>query len=184
MGPARIARGMVNVSATALFLMAMGCCCSEASAQVTGSTSDLADHALPVVVGERLSDWLLRNQALEGQAAEPHWRVKAERAPQEHLRRAALGQLAAHPMPTASPPAADHSGLERFLISLPITGRLTLASSDPRWLQAAPSQDPVLQDGHTVLRFTRPKGVTLVRADGSLCLVRHSQGRTKRVQYL
>lgn len=118
-----------------------------------------------IVPGERLSDWLLRNAQPGADTTALHWRVPAEQGPQEQLRQAVLGALG---------PA--HPALAAWLAALPLTGRLTVARADARWLQAAPAQDPVLQDGQTVLLLPRPAQVSVVDAQGRICSVPHTSG--------
>jgi hypothetical protein len=79
-----------------------------------------------VVPGERLSDWLLRNTSPNVDTTALHWRVQAERAPQGQLRQAVVEGLAAIHQPSS------------WLLNLPLTGRLTVANADARWLQSAP----------------------------------------------
>jgi membrane-associated phospholipid phosphatase len=133
-----------------------GCACSSAAQGL---------QALPVVVpGERLSDWLVRNLPAGADLTSVHWRVNAERGPQTRLRDAVLAQT------------RTHEGLAGLLGALPVTGRLSLAHADARWLQAAPSEDPVLQEGHTVVAMARPTQVAVLTADGGVCLVAHRSG--------
>ncbi|MEY4738041.1 MAG: hypothetical protein RL302_2360, partial [Pseudomonadota bacterium] len=121
-----------------------------------------------VVPGERLSDWLVRNVPPSADLTAVHWRVNAERGPQTRLREAVLAA------------ASTQAGLVHFLSKLPVTGRLTLANADARWLQAAPLEDPVLEDGHTVVVLARPTRVAVLTADGGVCLVPHQPGAFAR----
>ena len=127
-----------------------------------------------VVPGERLSDWLVRNAGPHSDTTALHWQVKAERASQEQLRQAALLGLGQSPGVTLSPDGKAH--LSDWLRTLPLTGRLTVAIADARWLQAAPSQDPVLQEGHSVVLPPRPVAVTVVTESGLACNVTHAPG--------
>ncbi len=148
-----------------------------ASAPVQAQTeSQPVGAALTVVPGERLSDWILRNRGPNALLVDVHWRVDAERAPQGRLRQAVIAQLEAGPGYKGDIDGASQAELVRWVLSLPLTGRLTLASSDPRWLQAAPDQDPLLQVGQSVVLPPRPTVVTLLRPDGRLCQVHHSPG--------
>ncbi len=119
-----------------------------------------------IVPGERLSNWLLRNANSNPNAdtTSLHWRVQAERAQQGHLRQAVVEGLNAQHQPS------------NWLLSLPLTGRLTLANADARWLQSAPQQDPILQDGHSVILLPRPAYVTVVTETGQPCNATHVSG--------
>jgi len=117
-----------------------------------------------IVPGERLSDWMLRSANPNADTTALHWRVQAERAPQGHLRQAVVEALSAQNQPSS------------WLLSLPLTGRLTVANADARWLQSAPQQDPILQDGHSVILLPRPNYVTVVTDTGQACNAAHISG--------
>ena len=118
----------------------------------------------PIVPGERMSDWLLRTQGPDADLTALHWRADTERGPQQRLRAAVHDSLgAAHP-------------LAALVARLPVTGRLTLARADARWLQIAPQDDPVLAPGQTVRVLPRPTAVGVLSANGGLCLLPHRPG--------
>lgn len=71
---------------------------------------------------------------------------------------------------------ADHPALSQWIAGLPVTGRVPIALADARWLEANPTRDPRLEAGHRVVLPPRPATVTVVRADGSRCQVRHTPG--------
>lgn len=127
--------------------------------------------ASAVVSGERMSDWLLRNAGPDADLTSLHWLVQAERLSQSSLRESVLQTLSQDPAIRLS--GAARSGLGDWLRSLPLTGRLTLAIADPRWMQAAPVQDPVLGPGQAVVLLARPRTVTVLTEDGRPCLVTH-----------
>jgi len=146
--------------------------------------------SLEVRPGERLSDWLLR------------WQSQLVPAGLGPSGLAALGTAAGvkaaypaglmHTSPAlVSAQAADKSELLQaldadaskawaplaaWLQRQPVTGRWPLALADARWLQANPSQDPLLQAGDRVWVPTRPVHVTVLLPDGRLCQVPHSPG--------
>lgn len=117
-----------------------------------------------VVPGERLSDWLVRNVPPGVEAPAVHWRLNAERGPQSRLRDAVIAASSAQ------------ANLAGFVATLPVTGRLTLARPDARWLQVAPADDPLLGDGHSVVVTARPAHIAVLTADGRVCLVAHQAG--------
>ena len=127
-----------------------------------------------VVPGERLSEWLLRNAGPGADTTALQWQVAAERAGQSRLRQAVVDALAQR----QSQDAANTSrvGLSDWLLSLPLTGRLTVAIPDARWLQAAPGRDPILQQGHTVVLPARPSTVAVVTESGVPCLATQLPG--------
>jgi len=134
-----------------------------------------------IVPGERLSDWLLRNAGPGADTTALQWQVAAERAGQSQLRQAVVAALAHSP--TQGVPAGPWATLSDWLMSLPLTGRLTVAIPDARWLQAAPSRDPVLRDGHAVVLPPRPSTVAVVNEAGVPCLATHMPGALVK-QYL
>lgn len=126
--------------------------------------ADGVRSAAPVQAGERLSDWLLRNTQPGTDTTALQWRVPSERAAQERLRQAVLNALPAH------------AALVQWLAQLPVTGRLSLARADARWLQGVPEQDPVLAEGQSVLVLPRPQQVAVLSASGRRCLLPHRAG--------
>jgi hypothetical protein len=127
-----------------------------------------------IVPGERLSDWLLRNAGPNADTTALQWQVQAERTPQAQLRQAVVQGLQQSPAVTLSTEA--RARLADWLLALPLTGRLTVAIADARWLQSAPLQDPILQDGHHVVLPLRPTTVTLVSETGQPCSANHISG--------
>src|SRR5947209_4468432 len=96
------------------------------------------------------------------------WRVPAEEPAQQLLRYELLQDLARQP---------SLGNLQEWIRTLPITGRVRLASGDPRWLSTHRSRDPVLMPGQTVVPSARPRTVTVVMEDGDRCAVTHAAGR-------
>ena len=117
-----------------------------------------------VVPGERLSDWMLRNAKTDTDFTALHWRVQAERGPQQRLRKAILDGL------------DDDSPLIQFVAHLPITGRLNVAHHDARWLQGSVQDDPILGDGQTLVLLQRPTQVAVLNEKAEVCLLPHQPG--------
>jgi membrane-associated phospholipid phosphatase len=127
-----------------------------------------------IVPGERLSDWLLRNAGPNADTTALQWQVQAERVPQSQLRQAVLVALENNNSIQLSPQARNR--LTDWLRALPLTGRLTVAIADARWLQASARQDPVLQEGQRVVLPARPSTVTVVTESGQPCSTAHRPG--------
>jgi len=117
-----------------------------------------------VVEGERLSDWMLRNAGPNSDMTALHWRAETERRAQTELRAAVLEGV------------ASQTALAQWLSALPVTGRLTVARHDARWLQAAPEADPVLGRGDAVLWLQRPTHIAVVDETGTVCMLPHRAG--------
>ena len=127
-----------------------------------------------IVPGERLSDWLLRNAGPNADTTALQWQVQAEQVPQSQLRQAVIVALENNSTIQMSPDARNR--LSDWLRSLPLTGRLTVAIPDARWLQASPRQDPVLQEGQQVVLPARPSSVTVLTEAGQPCSAAHRSG--------
>jgi membrane-associated phospholipid phosphatase len=127
-----------------------------------------------IIPGERLSDWLVRNAGPNADTTSLQWQVQAERAPQAQLREATL--LGLQQSPGIALNAQDRARLSNLLLALPLTGRLTVAIADARWLQAKPAQDPILQEGHHVVLPQRPTTVTVLTETGRPCTAAHVSG--------
>lgn len=136
--------------------------------------------ALPLqsagVPGERLSDWLLRNNALTADTTAVHWRVQAERGPQTRLHQAVLDAFRTGTAVELTD--AQRAQFTQWWQSLQVTGRATLPNADARWLQGSPEQDPVLSDRDQVVLYARPQTVTVVTEAARPCSVRHTPGGT------
>ncbi len=133
-----------------------------------------------VLPGERLSDWLLRQPTIDQKAPAPayppglSWRVPAERQKQGQLKHHLLARLAAGAINTGAPDSAEvRQHLAEWIRTAPVTGRVRIASTDPRWLQAHPDQDPVLNYDHTVVLPQRPTSVTVITDQGQRCTLAH-----------
>src|SRR6266496_3939525 len=122
--------------------------------------------ALAAAQERRLSRSLL--EAPAPYAPGVSWRVPGEEAAQQLLRHELLSDLAAQP---------SLRGLHDWIGTLPVTGRVPVASADPRWLLAHPRRDPLLEAGHTVVLPPRPRSVTVLGAQGERCAVTHASGR-------
>ena len=145
--------------------------CLPAAASAAGAPS-------AVVAGERLSDWLLRNPDPAAFAPALQWRVPSEKMAQHQLRQSIVQGLQ-NPVLNAWP-AEQREVFTVWMLSLPLTGRLTVAIPDARWLQAAPDQDPVLLPDHTVVQLGRPHMVTVLSDSGLPCAAVHAPGALLR----
>jgi membrane-associated phospholipid phosphatase len=139
-----------------------------------------AESPTNVARKQRLSDWLLEHPFRGAQ--DPlalQWRIPAERATQRALKTSIQEALAgigkAHPEESAAA-----SALAGWFATLPVTGRARIALADPRWLQANPSQDPVLEPGDQVVAPARSETVTVIDARTGRCAVRYRPDEVAR----
>ena len=136
-------------------------------------------HSAPTSVstplnGERLSQWLLRQPKVENTYLPGlSWRVPAEMPMQAAMQSA----LRAHLMGSEWTIRANivaRQRLSAWLASLAVTGRVPVAISDARWLEAHPAKNPLLASNHSVVVPLRPASVTVVSSDGTVCKVAHT----------
>ena len=156
--------------------------------QASVSIVDAQTNPEPAIVsGERLSDWLLRErqtqsfpdteQSSKGNPNAPYYlgsswltakevpdQAKAKQALLDDLEKLSFGSDDAKTSPAKV-------GLYQWIDSLPVTGRVVLPNTNPRFLQANPKQDPILRAKDTVLVPKTPQTVTVVRSNGTLCQI-------------
>jgi hypothetical protein len=138
----------------------------------------------PIENGERLSQWMLKErQSQQGQSAlrnasPPYylgtsWQTPKEVAAQE----AAQSELLrAFEKMTFSNDAAGQRAKKAFtqLISqMRATGRVSLPSTNPRYLEVNPKIDPVLERGDRIVVPETMPTLTVIRSNGSLCKIRY-----------
>jgi hypothetical protein len=129
------------------------------------------------ILGERLSDWLLRQPAnIHAYPLGLSWQVLAEEDVQAGTKAALQAQLHA----TSGVNRTAKAGLAKLIGSLPVTGRIELPNSDARWLQAHPNQDPILEAGQRVVLPNRADTVTVIASDGRRCSPTHQPGLEAR----
>ena len=126
--------------------------------------------------GERLSTWLLAQPADESlDRSALLWLVDDEIPRQAALQlqlRQDLQRAATASMPTA---AAARELLD-WVMTRPVTGRVPVNATDPRWLEVNPLHDPVLKPGQRVSLPPRSTTVTVLTDAGERCVVRHRAG--------
>jgi len=128
----------------------------------------------PVATGERLSDWIHRVAGPLADTTALHWRAQAQRGPQTLLQQAVLEGFRADAGLTLSRQERDE--FQAWLLALPVTGRVTVALADERWLQGSPQADPVLGERQSVVLYPRPRHVAVLTVAAHVCLVPHRAG--------
>ena len=141
---------------------------------IAWSQSLAAPIQAPVVVGERLSDWLLRNAGPQADTTALHWTVEAERAAQARLKQAIINELQSTSLMNL--PGEGRAELLTWVQAMPVTGRVNVSVADARWLQGNPEQDPVLQERHSVTLYPRPSTVTVWPGTAQPCVAAHVSG--------
>ena len=120
---------------------------------------------------ERLSDWLLRQNPQVEYPIGLSWRVPQEKSAQESLKRTLLQYLEARP---------QGQQLQAWIQAQAVTGRVVIANTDPRWLQAHPNQDPLVSTDQALVSTSRPAYVTVLLEDGRFCQPLHRVGATAK----
>lgn len=134
-----------------------------------------ADSTLPPRSGERLSDWILRQPDYDqAYLLGLRWGVPARLGPQAKLKNHLLAQLYSGRDITASQSVRE--SFSAWIKPLPVTGRIPIKITDPRWLQSRPSEDPILDRDHTLVLPAIPESVTVILGDGARCSVKHRSG--------
>ena len=142
-----------------------------------------------IVTGERLSDWLLRDrqaeqapdreQTPEGNPKVPFylgssWLTPKEIPDQVKAKQNLLESLEKIPFSKDDPAAMQaKASLSKLIEAMPITGRVVLPNTSPRFLQANPKQDPILRSNEKVLVPNTPQSMTVIRSNGTLCQIRY-----------
>jgi membrane-associated phospholipid phosphatase len=146
-----------------------------------------AESATNIESQIRLSQWLnmklnsaqqSSNLSSDGKPFTPYlpglvWMVPEEAQEQSRMKSQLLESLKAENL-VSGVSRADAMKLASFVESLPVTGRVVVEKTDPRWLEVNPTHDPVLHEGQRILIPSRPTSVTVVRGDGHICQVAHS----------
>ncbi len=146
-----------------------------------------AEPATIIETQIRLSEWLntklnfagqLSTQPSESKQFVPYlpglvWMVPEEAVEQARIKSQLLEHIKAGDF-VYGVSHADATKLASFVESLPVTGRVVVERTDPRWLEVNPLHDPVLKQGQSVSIPARPTSVTVVRGDGYNCQVAHS----------
>jgi hypothetical protein len=157
-----------RASKLALFFWGALLCTAVVQAQVA------VTHA--VEQPERLSDWLLRQKNPIPYSTGLSWLVPQEGPAQEKLKQGLLTSLIESERSASLAMRPDLARLKAWLMLQPVTGRAVLPSADARWLQAHPSQDPILLTGQRLSVPARPLTVTVLQANGQLCRPQHVPG--------
>lgn len=129
---------------------------------------------------KRLSDWLLDRPPSAGDyPLGLSWRVRGEIPSQYAAYLDLIDRLSGSDSGLRADPAAVNR-LREWLQSLPVTGRVPVASTDARWLEVNPMRDPALRPGDSIIVPKRPSTVTVLTDRGERCAVTHAQGREAR----
>jgi membrane-associated phospholipid phosphatase len=146
-----------------------------AAGEPAGGASPPAPSGKPARA-PRLSDWLLGQPPSEtAYLLGLSWHVPGEVPAQKALQLEIVSALSGGDRRVTADPGTMRR-LRDWVASLPVTGRVPVSVPDARWLQMNPARDPVIGPGHSFVLPERPRTVTVVAPDGTLCQVDHRAG--------
>jgi len=134
---------------------------------------------------ERLSKWLLKNQTQENavpknDANDPPyplgttWKTPKELTDQEIDKQSLINAFERIQFPENNPAAQrSKKAFANLINAMPATGRVSLPSVNPRFLEANPKLDPILERGDQVNIPSTPSSLTVIRPNGTLCNIRY-----------
>lgn len=139
----------------------------------------------PIQNGERLSDWLLKNGTNQPSQESPSlidqpyklatsWLTPREIDAQNINKQQSL--LALEKINFANNDSVAQKSkkeLSKLIHAMQPTGRVALPNTNPRYLQANPKLDPILESTDQVRIPQTPSTITIVRTNGSLCKIRY-----------
>ncbi len=154
-------------------------CCFALSGKLFADhvPSDL--QAITLTEGHMTSEKRLSEYLLQFQEKDPSvfwyfegtvWGTLIEKPAQRRIKNDLLNSLQSI--------ESKHNLLEKWLERMPVTGRVVLSASDPRYLQAKPALDPILGLHDSVSVPAYPNHVWVLDARGSPCVVRFEAMRT------
>ncbi|PIT74724.1 YjbH domain-containing protein [Limnohabitans sp. JirII-31] len=137
--------------------------------------SPVALHA-EVQQPQRLSHWLANQIPVpDVYPLATMWQTSEEKTRQERVY-LALGDSLNVLLQRGLISSAAYAGLQKNLAAMPPTGRVPVAIAEPKWLEAYPRKDPLLQVGDHVTVLQRPISLRVMADDGRVCEIPHREG--------
>jgi len=178
------------------FIAGLLCCCitgitgnahaqsNIAQVEVQSKNSDSAQQP-PIQDGERFSTWMLRekqlqnNKAIDDQANSSYylgtsWQTPKETTDQNIEKQSLINTFEKMDFPENDPVAQKtKKAFAKLINELKVTGRVRLTNTNPRFLEASPKLDPVLEKGDRITIPQTPSTLTVIRSNGTLCKIRY-----------
>lgn len=157
---------------------------AQASASSVNVEQSIEVNQKPIVKDQRLSEWLLQNSKNnEAYYLGTSWLAKSEITEQTIQKNTLLQTLDKLPAPKREPSfETSRKALRTLIEEMPVTGRVALPATNPRFLEIQPKLNPILSSGDRVTIPTAPTSITVIRSDGLLCKVRY-QANVEARQY-
>jgi len=139
----------------------------------------------PIVNGERLSQWLLKEQEVQNNASQNYssvtpyylgtsWLTPQELTDQNIDKQSLINAFERIPFPESDPNSKKiKAAFVKLINEMQVTGRVTLPNSNARFLEVNPKLDPVLENGDRVVVPPSPSTITVIRSNGTLCSIRY-----------
>ena len=148
------------------------------------TTAPMTAQEPPISNGERLSEWMLKERDTQNAksqityTAPPYflgtsWLTPKEVTDQTIDKQQLLNQLDKLDFPEDKAGKNTKQAFTKLIESMQVTGRVPLPSTNPRFLEASPKLNPILEKGDQVIVAEMPNTITVVRSNGSLCKIRY-----------
>lgn len=171
-----------------LFVICMGLV-TQAHSQVNTSNVEVNSQLLlqqpPILNGERLSEWALKEQSAQNKTSQNYssvtpyslgtsWLTHKELTSQQIEKQSLINSFEKIDFPDNDVAAQKtKTAFTKLLNSMQSTGRVVLPSTNARYLAANPKLDPVLESTDRVIIPATPTTITVIRSNGSLCNIRY-----------
>lgn len=162
---------------------------SPASAAVsvnsTSANANISTGEPPIVNGERLSQWMMKEQQIQNNASQNYstvtpyylgtsWLTPQEITNQNIDKQSLLNAFDKIRFPESDPNSKKiKTAFVKLINDMQVTGRVTLPNTNARFLEASPKLDPILGRGDQVTVPPTPTTITVIRSNGTLCNIRY-----------
>ena len=157
---------------------------SQSAVVEISNTPAVNSQELPIQNGERLSDWMLKERQIQNTksqinyASPPYylgtsWLTPKEVNAQEVEKLELFNALQKIDFPGDAAGQKTKQAFTKLITSLRPTGRVVLPNTNPRYLEASPKLNPVLENTDRVIVPELPNTITVIRSNASLCKIRY-----------
>jgi hypothetical protein len=138
----------------------------------------------PIENGERLSQWMLKerksqqDQYAQRYSSPPYylgasWETPKEVAAQEVAQSELLRAFEKMTFSNDATGQRAKKAFTQLITQMRATGRVSLPSTNPRYLEVNPKIDPILERGDRIVIPEATPTLTVIRSNGSLCKIRY-----------
>ena len=157
---------------------------SQSAVVEISNTPAVNSQELPIQNGERLSDWMLKERQIQNTksqinyASPPYylgtsWLTPKEVNAQEVEKLELFNALQKIDFPGDAAGQKTKQAFTKLITSLRPSGRVVLPNTNPRYLEASPKLNPVLENTDRVIVPELPNTITVIRSNASLCKIRY-----------